>query len=111
MTRELTDTERELLAAEHSTDEYRDFLAGILEHSGISVAQAQAALNDAERSRRVDAVIAVRAGFGKTATANKLGISRPTLDAWIKAVESEPSEMKSVLDHELFVARRLHKAS
>lgn len=109
MTNDLTPAEREVFAAEQGGDDYREFLDETLGHAIKRIRNAQAALNDARVSAQVDAVIAVRAGHTKVATANRLGISRPTLDEWLNAVESEPDLMARVTQHEQFVARRLHK--
>lgn len=109
MNRQLTDIDREALDAERATDSYREFLEGILDHSTTRTARAVAALNDARDEAMVDAAIAVRAKFGKTATANRLGISRPTLDDWLAKVDGDPDLAARVDQHELFVARRLHR--
>lgn len=105
----LTDTERATLDAERCTDDYRDFLNGILAHSTTRTAKAVAELNNARDDAMVDAAIAVRAKYGKTATANALGISRPTLDDWLAKVADDPHLTERVAQHELFVARRLHR--
>lgn len=49
-----------------------------------------------ERSRRHDAVVALRYGAEKTDVARLLEISRPTLDAWIEMVYANPDELAEV---------------
>lgn len=100
-----------------SDDELRDYqgrsgyqnglLAEDLQGMGASVAKAQAALNEAERQRRVLAMIAVRSGRAKTTVANDLGVSRPTLDAWLRITEQDEDEMGSVEHHERFLKREI----
>lgn len=72
-----------------------------------SKAQDELALTD--RRRRINAVLAVRSGIQKTDVAERLGISRPTLDAWIAKVEATPDEMADVEGTE-YVARRTARA-
>jgi hypothetical protein len=91
------------------TSLYREFIAETLKHSSNCVRDAQAAMNEAESRRRVDAAVAIRAGYSKVATANALGVSRPTLDQWLSIVENDPAEMGSVLQHEQFVTRQMVK--
>lgn len=83
----------------------------LLQHAGRRVAKAKEELDLAERARRIDAVIAVRLGFEKTATAAELGITRPTLDAWIDRVASTADEQKEVDQHFALIARREAKTA
>lgn len=64
------------------------------------VDKAQAVLNEAERQRRIDALIQVHAGVPKVDVANALRISRPTLDAWLAMVEATPDEFAAVKEAE-----------
>lgn len=93
--------------AYQATNDYQEFLSeGLLAHAQ-AVRKAQAALDVAEHERRVLAMIAVRAKTPKIKVAELLGVSRPTLDAWLATVENTPDEMDAVLKHEYFVAREL----
>lgn len=64
------------------------------------VDKAQAVLNEAERQRRIEALIQVHAGVPKVDVANALRISRPTLDAWLAMVEATPDESAAAKDAE-----------
>lgn len=92
-------TDDELRAYQRST-QYRGLVTELLDDGREGVAKAQAALNEAESRRRVNALIAVRAGLPKTTVANKLGVSRPTLDAWLAAANADPDVAAEVLLHE-----------
>jgi hypothetical protein len=88
-----------------------EYVTELLEHAGRRVKKAEEELAGAERARRIDAAIAIRHGYGKVATAAALGISRPTLDAWLDLVERTADERKAVDDHIEFAARRAAKAT
>lgn len=70
------------------------------------VQQAERAVRQAERSRRINAAMAVRAGIEKTTVAETLRISRPTLDVWLNKVKGTADEQKEVDEHFAFVAKR-----
>lgn len=89
------------------SNDYREFLDDLLDGTRAAVEKAQLALDEAERGRRVGAAIAVRAGYGKTAVANRLGVSRPTLDAWLRISQNSADEIESVQSHERFVDRQV----
>lgn len=80
-----------------------DFYYEILDHSRRLVRRAQQEINSAERTRRINVAMAVRAGVPKIDIANRLAISRPTLDAWLKMVDSTPDEVAAVDEHFRFL--------
>lgn len=82
------------------TDITREERLELLQHTAKQVDDAQNELNNAELRRRIEAAVSVRAGVPKTAVANTLHVSRPTLDAWLGMVESTPDEMAEVEDYE-----------
>jgi len=82
-----------------------DFYYEILDHSRRLVRRAQQEINSAERTRRINAAMSVRAGVPKIDIANRLAISRPTLDAWLAMVDSTPDELAEVDEHFGFVGR------
>jgi len=80
-----------------------DFYYEILDHSRRLMRRAQQELNSAERTRRINVAMAVRAGVPKIDIANRLAISRPTLDAWLSMVNSTPDELAAVDEHFRFL--------
>ena len=89
----------------------RDEHLMFLDHAAKQVSKAKDALAQAERKSRIDATLAVRGGVEKTAIAACLGISRPTLDAWIAKVETTADEIADVEQSEYFVARESNPAT
>lgn len=92
-------TDDELRAYQRST-QYVGLATELLDDAAEGVVKAQAALNKAETRRRINALICVRAGMSKTIVANKLAVSRPTLDAWLAAANADPDEVAEVVQHE-----------
>lgn len=88
-----------------------DYLTEILAHDAERVAKAEEAVALAERTRRINAAYAIRCGYEKTAASAELGISRPTLDAWIARVESTPDEAAELDQRAKFEARADAKAA
>jgi hypothetical protein len=81
-----------VVSAVRVAEEWRPIYRDAVDYDRTRVDQAQAALNDAERQRRLNAAIAVHYGAGKTEIANRLGVSRPTLDRWLAQVADTPDE-------------------
>lgn len=73
------------------------------------VARARQELAEAERECRIRAALHVRAGVPKNKAADALGISRPTLDAWLRTVESTPAELVDLEEAERSEQRWLAK--
>ncbi|SEB43729.1 hypothetical protein SAMN04489727_1738 [Amycolatopsis tolypomycina] len=93
------------------TDAYSENdIIQLLQHAARRVTKAKKELLLAERARRIDAAIATRLGLEKTATAAELGITRPTLDAWLVRVAQTADEQKEVDQHFALMARRDAKA-
>ncbi|RSD26336.1 hypothetical protein [Amycolatopsis eburnea] len=91
--------------------ETHEYVAELLQAAADRVTKAEKAVEVEQRARRIDAAIAVRHGYGKGTTAAALGISRPTLDAWLGLVEGTAAEQREVDQHFEFADRRAAKAA
>jgi hypothetical protein len=94
----------------NTTDDTKFYIEE-LTGTASDVGQALEQLARAERGRRVSAAIAVRAGLTKTVVSTSLGVTRPTLDAWLKQVAETPDEQSQVDSYFAFVARESNPAT
>lgn len=91
----------------NDTDAYSENdIIELLRNAARRTEKAKKELLLAERARRIDGAIAVRLGFEKTVTANVLGITRPTLDAWLERVAQTADEQKEVDRHFALIAEQ-----
>ncbi len=88
-----------------TTTDHATYLTEMLDFANSQHHKAEAELAAAARSRRISAALAVRGGIAKSDVARHLGISRPTLDAWIGTVEGTADELVDVEQTEYVIRR------